>query len=83
MNSRLEEAHELLPSLLGLVRHDCPVGLSLHAPQTHGCLCCDESESGGKVKTISLFYYSEEKRKGIVRVKCKKHKINTADSLTR
>lgn len=40
LNSRLQEAQELLSSLLGLVGDDGPVGLSLHAPQTHRCLCC-------------------------------------------
>lgn len=39
-DSHLEEAHELLAPLLGLVGDDGPVGLSLHGPQAHGCLCC-------------------------------------------
>lgn len=40
VNPHLEEAHELLTPLLGLVGDDGPVGLSLHAPQAHSCLCC-------------------------------------------
>lgn len=54
INSRLQEAHELLPLLLGLVGYDRPVGLSLHAPQTHCCLCCNVRESD-EVKTVKLW----------------------------
>lgn len=42
-NSRLQEAYELFSFLLGLVGHDASVGLSLHAPQMHWCLCCNMS----------------------------------------
>ena len=45
VNSRLQEAHELLTLLLGLVGDDGPVGLALHAPQTHHRLCCDVSDT--------------------------------------
>lgn len=40
VNPHLEEAHELLTPLLGLVGDDGPVGLPLHAPQAHSCLGC-------------------------------------------
>lgn len=44
VNSRLQEAHELLSLLLGLVGYDGPVGLSFHTPQTHHWLRCKMSE---------------------------------------
>lgn len=48
VNPHLKEAHELLTPLLGLVGDDGPVGLPLHAPQAHRCLCC--SRDGADVK---------------------------------